>query len=84
MDSLPFTNETHSIGPAQAHCLPFAETGVLEQHAWEVQQVLARLKGDLLDLRGKLTEYGPSWYDEEQDARLEASLQLIERMIPAS
>jgi hypothetical protein len=84
MNSLPFANETLPISPAQPQCLPFAETGVPEQHSWEIQQVLARLKGDLQDLRGKLTEYGPSWYDEEEDARLAASLRLIERIIPAS
>jgi hypothetical protein len=84
MSSLPWTDPPQAAGPVQARDFAFEETGNPEQYFRDVHQVLVRLRSDLQELRGNLTEYGPVWYDEVQDARLAASLQLIDGMIPPS
>lgn len=82
MSSLPLTDASRGVGPARS--FTFEESGSLEADFQKLQQVLARVRCDLQEIREQLTEYGPSWYDEERDERLAASLQLIEQVLPAS
>lgn len=57
-------------------------SGRAEQPGHPSGSIVSQLRSHLLDLRAQLREQGPSWYDEKQDARFEASLEMLEQLEP--
>lgn len=45
---------------------------------------ISDLRDQLEELRRNLINYGPAWYDADQDDRLAASLALLDQMMPVS